>query len=345
LKYPGTNNFVDLANYPAAFGRIVRKLGPKILFFNTDDGPNQILGSKDDDIEAWDPVTHPTAIELTVRDFNGPMIAVEPLGEALAVYGNFGMHLVRYGGPFLITAKKGPTGVKAVSANSIAARGNVHYGIQESGLFVTDGSTVQMIADKQLGSWLIRNVDWGQKSRIATRIDAPRNHIHWTLPLLDGTNKLLGLNYVTGNVFLDQNTYTCAARVQDGLTVPVYGTATTDTFMLLENPQGRLPELTSRPFPLNKRMNYVMVEGLIIRLVGMGLTVCARFGNSLDEFTAALPWTVLGTVSMLQNLREQIFWHAQEAVFMQIKLVGDQGVGWRLTGIDVLGSALRGKRF
>lgn len=348
LKYPGTTSFVDLANYPADYGKIVRRLGPKILFFNTSDGFNQILGSKDDDPETWDPLSDPTAIELTVRDFHGEMIAAEPLGDTIAVYGDNGMHIVSYGGPFLVTAKKALEGIKAVSSQSIVANAGLHYGIEEAGIFVTDGVSVQRPVEKQFGHWLNSNVNWREKSRITGWVDRARSQISWAVPLTNGSNYLVGLNYVSGAVSLEPTGIACGARTNLGMAIPIIGMHNSDLRMLIDAPVGRIPYLMTRPIPLNNRFALLYIEGFMFRLTGEGLRVRARFADSLREFTPSLTWVELGEITDQSDptkFTDTVTWVSREAAYVQFQFFGEQSKGWRLTGIDLIGSKLNAKRF
>lgn len=348
LKKNLTNYFVDLPGFSAVASKaeIFRTLGPAMLAFNTSNGPNQLLACKPDDVETWDYTTNPTAVELTIRDFTGPIIAVERLGRNLAVYGEAGLHIVAYGGAFLYGAVAGARGISAVSKNSIAVVGNLHYAIQESGIFKTDGIQVMPCAAQQLGDYLRRGVDWNQRSRISAMVDIQRNIIKWSLPLVNSTGLTVTLlyNFLNDTISFETEVFTCAAKAQ-ALRVPLVGYASGAVRMVTDNPVGRNPYLISRPFPLSeKRDAWVYVDVLQARMAESGLSWYVRYGSSLRDFDDAAvtnPWTLLASSI---GIDESTVFVSRETVYLQLKLVGLPDTLWHLSGIDAHGM-VGGRRF
>jgi hypothetical protein len=348
LKKNLTNNFVTLPGFAAVANtaEIFRTLGPAMLAFNTNNAPNQLLACKPDDVETWDYTTNPTAVELTVRDFQGPVIAVERMGRNLALYGEAGLHILTYGGAFLYGAVAGARGISAVSKNSIAVVGSLHYAIQENGIFKTDGMNIMPCAAMQLGDWLRRNINWNQRSRIASLVDHHRNLIKWALPLVgsDTLNITLLYNYMNDTISFESDTFTCAARAM-ALRVPLAGYSSGAVRMIVDNPVGRVPYLISRPFPLaEKRDTWVYVDVLQARMSESGLSWYVRYGQNLSDFDDAArsnPWILLGS-----NIGEDesTVYVTRETVYLQLKLVGEPDMLWHLNGIDAHGN-VGGRRF
>lgn len=345
LKRNTTTNFVPLGGFSSVATKceIFRVLGPSMIAFNTSNGANQMLACKQDDVETWDFSTNPTAVELTIRDFSGPIIAVERLGKNLAAYGEQGVHIISYGGSFLFGAQAGARGIKAVSKNSIAVVGGVHYALQENGIFKTDGLQVVPCAAKQIGDWLRRNVDWDQRSRISSMVDLPRGIVRWSLPLAVG-HVVLVYNYNNDTVSFEREPFTSSAAAK-GLNNPLMGYSSGSVKVVTDDPVNRLPYLLSRPFPLAERRNqWVYVDVLQARVAELGLSWSVRFGQNLSDFDDAAivnPWVLLASSI---NVDESTVYVTREAVYMQLKIDGAQDALWHLSGIDAHGVA-GGRRF
>lgn len=342
LKFPTTQRFLDIPNFPADTAEIVRVLGPHALFFNlsglyTPTGlatdQNQFVWCKQDNIEEWNPLTagNATAGELTIRDLAGPIRAVEPLGQSLVVYGENDAHILSYGGDFLFTTQRGVRGVKAVSKNSIAAVGNVHYGLTEFGIFMTDGLTFQPKAFPRLGNWLERNVDWKRRSRIVALVDPGRNCVKWMLPLADGSQTVLVYHYATDSIGFELQPFN-AACPPGMLPFPIIGDASGYLWALYDQPFERQPLLITKPLAVGNREGFAYLDALMVRWTGAPATVSARFSEHQDGIPLE-EWTVLGTVTQKENVLHIM----REAVFAQFKIESEGEETWYLSGLDIYG--------
>jgi hypothetical protein len=87
-------------------------------------------------------------------------------------------------------------GFGAASKNAIVPVGGVHYGIEQNGVFRTDGSQFEVISYPQLGMWL-DEVNWEQRGKIAGWHSRQHGLVHWALPF-DGAlepNAVLSYDY------------------------------------------------------------------------------------------------------------------------------------------------------
>lgn len=332
--------FATVTGYPANHSaKIVRTLGPKVLVFNTYNlvggtvfgAVNQIRGCKDDDPTVWDPLVDPTAIELTVRDFDGPMVAAEHIGRDILVYGYHGAHLVRYGGPFLITAVPAVKGIKAVSKNSIAVVGNIHYALQENGIWSTDGSSLQEVSAGRFDRYFLDSIDWVFAGDIISAVDLRRNIIRWAYRKLDATIEVMTLNYSTDAVsFMKAGFDITAFGRPAGTNSAVYGNSSGAVYQ--ESSSVWLNgTLVTKPFPVGDGQMHTYIDVLNTKMEGSGLTVSIRFGETWDECVGA-SWTSLGTVSQVENHK----YVSRECIFMQMKFES-AGTNFKLQQVDGFG--------
>jgi hypothetical protein len=340
LKYPGATEFEDLANFPCDSAEIVRVLGPHLLAFNlrgtytpssTPTGPNQFVFSKQDDIESWDPTIpgNATAGLLPLRDFAGPIIAVEYLSGRLLAYGETAVHLVEYGGQFLFTGQKGALGIRAVAKNSIASIGSRHIVLTQNGLYACDGLDFQQVAYPALGAWLETVVDWPQRSRIAHQVDVRRSLVKWTLPGVE-QDFVLVYNWQTNKLTFESRPFTAGTRVES-LWRPLAGFSTGQIQMIIDTPNDRAPELITKPLLVANRARHVFVDNLIGRWSGAAATVQVRYAEQQDELPG-LPWEPLGSFTD----RENVLWCMREAMFVQLR-ISSAGVKWLLSGLELIG--------
>lgn len=340
LKYPTDTEFVDLLNFPCASAEIVRVLGPHLVFFNlrgtyaptaTETAPNELVFSKADDIEQWDPtiLANATAGLLPLRDFAGPIIAVEYLSGRLLAYGETAVHIIEYGGQFLFTGQKGALGIRAVSKNSVASIGARHIVLTQNGLYTCDGLDFQQVAYPALGAWLESVVDWPQRSRIAHQIDIRRSLVKWTLPGIE-QDFVLVYNWLTNRLTTESRPFTAGTRVES-LWRPLAGFSDGGIQMIIDAPNDRAPELITKPLMVANRAQHVFIDNLIGRWSGAPATVQIRYAERQDDLPL-LPWEPLGTFSD----RENVLWCMRESMFVQFR-ISSGAVKWLLSGLELVG--------
>jgi hypothetical protein len=174
----------DLTGTPPTRARLLAKLGPHVVAFNTDLGGNYAEWCAEDNVEEWDPLADVTAGNLPVRDLENDITAVVPLGDNLAVYTENEIQIMSYGGALQFGTKPSLENLGAFGAYSVCRVDRLNYGLYYNGIFATDGYSSQPIVEPQLGRWLEKNVNWDQRSKIVAWFDANRKSINFSVPLV-----------------------------------------------------------------------------------------------------------------------------------------------------------------
>ena len=199
LKTVG-GGFSSLGGGAPLTAEILARLGVHVLAFYTNGHPNEFSWCEENQPEQWDPnVGNLTAGTLLIRDMETEIRAVVPLGQGLAVYGANTIHRVTKFGPFIFGYDFGLKGVGALGKANIVSLGNVNYGLNSEGIFVTDSNTFRTVSYPKLGEWLRKNVNFDQGSKIVGWHMPDLQQLRWSLPLDGSTepNRTLAYNYVT----------------------------------------------------------------------------------------------------------------------------------------------------
>jgi hypothetical protein len=191
----------SLGGSPPSRAKILAKLGPHVLAFNTVNGANWVEWCAEDNAEQWVTASDPTAGNLPVRDLENPIASVAKIGEALGIFTKNEMQLMQYlGGVFQFGSKPQMEGLGALSLTSTISIGPKIFGLYYDDIFVTDGFSRQSIAEKPFGRWIQKHVNFDQKSKIAGWHETNLNTVKWSVPI-DGSkvpNFIIGFNYATG---------------------------------------------------------------------------------------------------------------------------------------------------
>lgn len=202
--WKNTGTFSTITDAATQFARckIVRKLAQHLIAYNTDVFPTGFHWCSASNPDLWTPSTTNSARNLSIRNLDSEIMAVEPIGAAHAVYSKNTMMLVRYVGPdqWFGTPDQALQGVGAVSRSSVVSNGNVNYGISRAGMFATDGNSFTPIDRPAIDKWLQDNVDWNLADTIAGYFDERLGLVIWTLPLLAGGRKSIGMDPRTRSV-------------------------------------------------------------------------------------------------------------------------------------------------
>ncbi len=197
--YKSGPSFVSLTGVNFTRAAILRSFGPFVIAFDTD--LHDFQWCKENDPEEWDYTTARSAGFGLLKDRTGPMIAVERLGSGLGLYTHNSIWLLSYvGRDNIFGAKPMPTGIGAVSRNSIVPVGALNYGFTQGGIFVTDGVSARYVSYPALGEWLQGEVNWKQQSKICGYYIKQLQQIRWSYPSTGNSNnnKSIGYNIRTG---------------------------------------------------------------------------------------------------------------------------------------------------
>ena len=148
----------------------------------------QVGWSDANNIELWVPATDNTAGSLSIDEFNTPIRAGCKLGDAVAVYSEDQLALVRYiGEPFIFGQKTTIDGIGAIGKAAVATDTRVNVGVSRSGVWWTDGISSRYIDEGYLSNYLQDNVNWLQGAKIAAARNDYTGCFEFTFPML-GSN-------------------------------------------------------------------------------------------------------------------------------------------------------------
>jgi hypothetical protein len=334
--YKNTGNFINLPNAQCTWAQLVFTLGPHVILANTSNGQNVIEWSAQDNPEQWDFTTHVTAGRRVIRTFEGPIVAAVPLGRAYMLYGENQAHVMQYGGQFVFSTVPGPKGCGAVSKNSVVAVGNMNYGLMPEGIFATDGVQVQWITYPQLGRWLMDNVEWSQKSKIAGWYDPEARCIRWAIPMKGDPTKrpslVLVCNLAANGALTFESTPFLVGSGRGGLGYNLVGTI--DGKVLAQrwdvSKPSRVLETKYIDFGNKDRRKYL--DALRIMAEGSDFRVSIGFADHVQQVP---DWYFLGTTA---DLTENTFYFSRDTVYAKIRIeCNDVNANWRLSGMSILG--------
>lgn len=197
----GTGNFAALQQdgttpLPFAWARLMGRLGPHIVVANLPGEPNGIRWCSDDNIEDWEVLEANTAGDLTVRDVVSEFIAMEPLGDRLALYTRESLHVLSYiGAPLVFGVQPVLFGFGPWGPSAVVSIGREHFGWGPGGLWHTDGSQFAWIDDGSVKDFLAAELYSAQASKIVGYHNEPRHRIEWFYPTTSTGENDRGIAY------------------------------------------------------------------------------------------------------------------------------------------------------
>lgn len=326
--YKSGPGFANLGGITFTRAEIIRKLGPHILALNTSNGPNLVEWCAEGEPEQWDPVSFVTAGRLPLQELENPIVCAELLGNTgLAVYTANEMQVVQYrGGTFTFGTRIAGQGFGAASKNAIVPAGSIHYGIEQNGVFATDGSQFAIKSAPALGKWLSRSVNWTQRGKIAGWHSRANNTVRWCLPT-NGSNEpnlVLNYNYRTDAYSLSDQIFTVGqeASVFD---YPIVGrfTGKVDFAEATNDERGNPITRWVRTKPLDAGDPQIMkyLDTVITTLevfAGRGPQLYVRGLQDLEEATlVGTPWE--GPFSPSLTSKQGKYYPRTEAPYLQLE--------------------------
>lgn len=194
--WKNTGSLVDLANYPQARARLLKKWKNHLMAYTN----QTLLWSSESAPEVWAASAQNSAGDIYVRDLDGDIIAAQPLGGAFAVYSSDTMIIQQYlGKPFYFGFPGTPiNGIGAVSDSAIIPANNKNYGLSRKGFFVTDGVGFSLIGSPAINRWFKANMDWDNARRVVGLHWESIEHVCWWFPCKDGQVRGLAYRYADG---------------------------------------------------------------------------------------------------------------------------------------------------
>jgi hypothetical protein len=182
---------------PIARARIVRKLSGFPMLFHG----QEAYWPAYNDFEDFVPGPGKRAGSFFVRDLDGDIEAVEPLGNVLVYYTQDMFGTISFiGGESafgFITNQKG--GIGAVGPDAVAGVGPFHYGLSKKGIWKSDGNSFEYIANGAILKWLKANINWTQAVNTRALHNEARRLVEFHFMCLDGTIRGVAYNYANGS--------------------------------------------------------------------------------------------------------------------------------------------------
>lgn len=120
-----------------------------------------------DNIETWTAAADNLAGSMSIDEFDTPIRAGVRLADAVAVYAEDQMALIRYvGGSSVFGQKTTLDGIGAVGKGAVASDLRTNAGVGRAGIWWTDGASFRYIDEGWLSDYLQDNVNWDQASKI-----------------------------------------------------------------------------------------------------------------------------------------------------------------------------------
>ncbi len=178
--------------------KILQKLGPYIIAFNTDNDNTEARWCSEDNVLNWHPIAQNSARDINLRDMNSDIKAAVEFGNSLLVVGNARAHLFQFiGAPLFFGAQKLIDGIGAVSSNAVTEGGRLIYGFSETGIWVTDGSEKQYIDEPDIHSFIYEGNNKYDNTRanlVCMWEDANDDEIYCSYPTIDGLGFTVSFN-------------------------------------------------------------------------------------------------------------------------------------------------------
>lgn len=328
-----TPSMVPLAGVPVSHARIIRKLGNRpIIFYG-----QEMAWPRTTDIEYWttpDPTGR--AGNFFIRDLDSDVVAVEPMGEALAFYTKNKMGLIQFiGGTSVYGTKVRLEGIGAIGLNAVIPVGARHYGMSATGIWVTDASTQQYIDPPAVNKFIDANLDRTKGDRVVGVHVQDRTTVEWHFRDSNDNIHGVALNYANG-AWQHFNMGITAAIPQEVFDNPLAAAGAMWGEYDKSDDLGAntmLSSILSGPFDAGEANSYKWWDMVRLNIESEG-TLEIRFGlHKQEEFGKDandewLPWVPLQRENYIQR----------ESVYLSMEIRSNTfGVSWRLGGLSVWG--------
>ena len=144
----------------------------------------QVGNSDANNIELWVSAADNTASSLSIDEFNTPIRAGSRLGDAISVFSEDQMALVRYiGAPFILGQKTTIDGIGAIGKGAVASDGQTNVGVGRAGCWWTDGISNRYIDEGWIANYLQDNVNWDQGAKITVARNDYEGTFEFSFPM------------------------------------------------------------------------------------------------------------------------------------------------------------------
>ncbi|KKN65232.1 hypothetical protein LCGC14_0484080 [marine sediment metagenome] len=178
--------------------KILQKLGPFIIAFNTDNDNTEARWCTEDNVLVWTPIASNSARDINLRDMNSSIKCVIEFGNSLLVVGETRAHIFQFlGAPFFFGAQKLIDGIGAVSKNAVAESGKMIFGFSAHGIYVTDGMTKNYIDEPAIHSFIYEKdnkYDITRAELVCVWEDTNDDEWYFSYPTVDGSGFTVSFN-------------------------------------------------------------------------------------------------------------------------------------------------------
>jgi hypothetical protein len=223
MVWKNTGTGAALAGTTFTRAKVLKRKSPFVFAMNTDFGEDSIHWCTDSNPEVWGPLSTNTAGQLTLRDIDSGIQASEDLQDYVAVYSRNNLYLGQYQGSGVWGFRRAVSGIGAVSRRSIVKVDPLNYGLNENGIFQTDGNSFAYLDDPAISKWLLGRIDWSKRSEIWGYHDSRLKRVTWYFPVLLvlGGGKASVHYHYEGGIFSRGSLDFAAADTQEVFEYPI----------------------------------------------------------------------------------------------------------------------------
>ena len=220
--YKGTS-FAALAGVTFNWAKVIMPWSQFMFAAHTSNGLTIVEWCRAGNVEDWVPQAGSEAGNLIIREFNTPIRAMAPLSQAIGVYSDDRMAIIRFvGAPFWFGYTFALDGIGAVGPFAVAADGRLNYGVSRAGIWRTDGVSFEFI-DGPIKDWLKQNVNWSQASKIVAFRNEAEGTIDFSFPTVGGEPDTVWRYYPLFNAWVKLDRGFSAALERNVFDWPILG--------------------------------------------------------------------------------------------------------------------------
>jgi hypothetical protein len=340
--WKGSGSFGALQGTPPTRAQIALKKGPHLLLINNSLGPSNIAWCGEDNPEDWD-FNNPASAagNLNVREMEGPLVAATMLGDRIALFGKAELYFLTYlGAPFYFGVKKGLTGIGAVGKMAVCSANNLIYGVDDKGIWATDGVSFNRIDSPAIREWIEERIDTTQLTKVVVCHNSAVQEVQFWFPGTSGEASF-GVGYRYKNNSWAKYPYGRSGAVQQPgvfkyhITChPTSGVKFQGSLAGVDDGNSAMPAwVQTRPLDLDAPhyIKYVDIVMTLLRRQTGAFRVELGWQEDLDD---EITWTSPQEIG--EGVRPAYFRESGRFISLRFGSVA-LGADWALGGFDVWG--------
>lgn len=327
----------DISEAPLR-SKIIRSMGVFNIALNTSNGEDRVEWADPDSPLVWTPsLDNNFAGGLNIRNISSGIRCAEAIGTRLGVWSSDQMYSVQYvGGDDVLgydtlTAKVGAAGM-----NCVIIDGAYAVGVEQRGVWRTDGVSVEWPADPAIWDYFAGRIDFTRGDEINGWFDRDRQTYEWNWPLVGGGFE--GWAMTRQGVWAPRS-FSLSAVADDSVFGYPLGAQSSALRRLSYGVDAAgaalASSIRSKPLAMGETDKYKWVDEFRLRQTNTGARF--RFGVYYDSPDGDEPDEWLSYQDMAQRML-QVDGEHREAAFWVFEISTD-GVGetFTLEGIEVWG--------